>query len=503
MDRRSLRKKNLYNNRDTTPNVTEPGKGGAGKRNRDTGDRQANLDNGGTYQAKEQFNASVPDSQDLQLNPELRTADYRTPPEEVAEEEGGIVQTVLPPAGIARPQFEDEEDENENDPDNPFFGNCQVCSGTLATNLECPSGQARITFGDGSFQDVFTPARIEYGGTVSFNYASGASGSIFTNSCGTPELTSDLGDLSPPIDSAVYGEMIYQQRATSVDIGGASGSQIKEFQIYKNECVVTIVGVADDGTSQQLGTTTCENVDGTYTPFEETFCINVGGHKECGIDPDSLSYQCTVRISEFCTSYNVKWVKQSTGEELFVEECSPVAYQITSEENRDTYKPGPRNEGTGFLVYDSGDPRTFSVNGGESSGDFGYFQIYRDTDDPCAYEVVGVKVTGDKGTFSGAVNTKTYQTFYSGGCGFEVDMTGFANVNYLQIIGADGGVILETTDFNIDSVDGCLVESNSPLTIDQTSNFCRSVEQKLVGRSEKSAPAEDPSAVTVIGLECL
>ena len=495
VDRRSLRKQNQRLNQ-SEPILPEPQKGSIGDRNRDTGKYATNLGNNGTYQVNKIFDASVGSETQVQLNEGTGTADYRSADEEQTIE--AILEARA--VGLGVPDPDGLEDEGDNNPDNPFFGNCGVCNSKSVTRLDCPSGEGRITFADGQIKTFPTPAEIEYGGKVNFSYTNGQTGSLYVNSCADVEVSDDSEDFTTPYNPEVYGKLIYQQKATSW--GAVSG--LKEFQIYQNECAVTVVGVNIDGQRTMITTTTCDEIEETYGVKEPTTCVTAGTSNACGIDPDSLTYDCVVRVYRLCQKYFVRWVNASDGEPQLIESCEQVGYAVTSEIDDTGYKPGARNTGTGFLKYDSGIPRTFIVNaGGESfasGAEYGYFQIYQSVDNPCEYDIVGVKITGDKATFSGATTSKEYKTIYTGGCGFEVVLGDYIAEQILTIYNAEGDVLLETPDFVPSSVEGCEYDTESG----DFSGSCRNTAvNSRVPVFEKTVSADTVGGVGVESVECV
>lgn len=500
VDRRSLRKQNQLQNQ-SDPIPPEESRGSLGDRNPDTGDYATRLDNGGTYQAKKIFKASTGAGQQVQLNEGTGTADYLSVQSEAETLDGALIQGRAVGIGVPEPNI--KEDEGDDNPDNPFFGNCGVCNNRGVTRLDCPSGEGRIAFGDGQTETFPTPAEIEFGGKVNFSYSGGSTGSLYVNSCADVTITSDEEDFTEPYDPTVYGNLLYQKRVTAINLGGTA-TAIKEFQVYQNVCVVTVVTVAPDGTRQAIAVTDCESLEGTYTPYEPTFCVNAGGQRACGVDPESLEYECVVRVYRLCQKYLIKWVNSSDGEPQLIESCDQLGYAITTEESGSGYAPGARPVGTGSLKYDSGIPRSFTVNAGGSllySGDeYGYFQIYQSIDNPCEYDIVGVKITGDKATFSGATTSKDYKTIYTGSCGFEITLNDFITEQLLTVYDFEGKPILETTDFVPSSVVGCEYDPDT----EEFTGSCRNTDiSSRVPVFEKAVSADTVGGVGVESIECI
>lgn len=497
-DRRSLRKLNQLKNQ-PAPIPKKDEKGGLASRDPNTGKRSTDLDNGGTYQAEELFSSSVNQSTQLQLNPRTKTADYESSELDKKRLDSGLIQSKPKLAtGIPSPEIEDEDD-GGNNPDNPFFGNCAVCNGKSSTSLNCVSGSATVNFSDGSIERIKSPAVIEYSARVKFNYSGGGSGSLTVNSCGIPEIAEDKEDDSDPFDPAVYGSIIFARKATSVNLGGSSGSDLKEFQIYQKNCNTTIVGVKDEGQRIVLGYSTCNALEGSYTDSSKT-CITIGVRKACGIDPNSLEYECVTQGFRLCRKYRVSWVSESTGEELYLESCDPIGYAI-SQEPEEPYSVGARSSGGGILAYDSGIPRSFLVNGSLSSGEYGYFQIYQDAGDSCAVEVVGVKLTGDRGAFSGAVLNKEYSTIWSGGCSFDVLLGAFLQDSFLRIHNHEGAIVFETGDFVESSIVGCQYTGGKGDATKFSGN-CRSGSVERVSVFEKAVDSSVVGGADVSSIAC-
>lgn len=452
-DLRKLRKLNQLKNK-ANPIVPEESKGGLGNRDPNTGKRRTKLDNGGTYPATELFNSSVGGDTQVQLNANTKTADYRSRDVEGDRRDEGVLKRKVKVAtGRPNPEIKDETDPDEINPNNPNFGNCEICSGVKATSLNCVTGKAKITFADNRTETIITPAEIEYGAKVVFGYEAGGSGGIYVNACGNVVI--EDGNEPPdidPFDPSIYGKVIYSQNATAIDIGIISGSNLKAFQFYQKNCTVTVVGIDENGNKRVLGATTCSNLDGSYTIATPTNCVIVGNEKRCGVDLNSIQYQCVVRGYRLCQKYRVAWTIFSSGEATFFEDCDPLSYRIVDIEDTGGYSPGARPVGEGVLRYNSGIPKKFTVNGALSSGDYGFFQIYQSTENPCQYEVVGVKVQGDRDVFSGAVSNNEYATIYTGGCGFQIALGDYVSDKALQILDSNGAVIFETFDFIVGSV---------------------------------------------------
>jgi hypothetical protein len=144
------------------------------------------------------------------------------------------------------------------------------------------------------------------------------------------------------------------------------------------------------------------------------------------------------------------------------------------------------------------------VNGTISSGDYGFFQIYQSTENPCQYEVVGVKVQGDRDSFSGAVSASDYATIFAGGCGFEVTLGDYVSDKVLQIFNGNGEVIFETFDFIPESVTGCALGSLNPFSIDPAASVnCRVSELARVPEFEKTVDSGTPGGVGIKSIECI
>lgn len=498
MDRRELRKINQLKNQ-VDPSPEERQQGSLERRDPNTGNYSTNLDDGGSYQARRLFESSVGDRQDVQLNPDTRTADYRSVPPEQESDDAARLDASRAATGIPNPNISDDAGEVS---DNENFGNCGVCNGKSITRINCNSGEAIVTFGDETTERIRTPAELEYGARVNFTRTNGSTGSLYVDSCAQVTIEDDKEDLDPGLGDEVYGTLIYQQRANLVNFGGSTLAGLKEFQFYKNECNVTIVGVTPEGQRQVVAIKACDDLEGTYAAVETQQCVVVGDQKACGIDPNSLTYDCVIRGYRLCQKYRISWVLASTGEETFIEDCDPLGYEIEENPEENFYFPGARNVGTGVLSYDSGIPRTFTVNGTISSGEAGYFQIYQSVNDECSYEVVGVTVAGSTGGFSGAVVTKQYTTLFTGGCGFEITLGAYLSDNFLRIYNYLGEIILETGDFIPSSVQGCLYQGMNGTRAD-IEGSCRASEVQRVEVFEKIVSADNPNGVGVLGIECV
>lgn len=531
-DRRSLRKQNQLQNQPDPSPQSEP-RGSVGRRDRNTGNVSANLDNGGTFQAKPLFKASVGSETEVQLNSRTKTADYKSSEQDKAKESGAKLDKPLPASGRPTPQFE-ELDDSENDPNNPFFGNCGGCNSNGSQRINCASGLTEIEFSDGSTTKVKTPALIEYGVKVKFNYQVPAvpegetpppakNDELYAAGCPNFSIDDGLDDLAEPYPENVYGKLLYQQRASSVALAGATGSGLKEFQIYQNGCTVTVVGITEEGSKSVLGTTQCDELAGTYGVLQDKNCIILGDERRCGVDLDSLEFFCAVRVYRICASYRVQWIKESDGQIAYAQSCDQLGYRVELVEDVEPVNISG-DPLYGRLKYDSGIPRSFVVNGDgylwRSDNEYGYFQIYQDAINPCLYRVVGWKDPQPweisailiDGTIINESNTAgESQVVYAGSCGFEITLGSFVYDTVLRIYNAKGEVAYETSDFVAGSVRGCTYLGkdanqiprfqNNFFPVDNPNNYCRGPETNVL-ILEKKTPTEE-TAILVQGIACV
>lgn len=533
-DRRDLRKQNQALNQSNPSPQAEP-RGSLGRRDPNTGKYNANLDDGGTFQATKQFDSSVRNDTEVQLNQKTKTADYKNIDRDRGSREGIKEEVVKPASGNPTPQFEGLGDE-ENNPDNPYFGNCGGCNNNGSTRIDCASGYARIEFSDGSVDTFKTPALLEYGGKVKFRYKPpegseegtlGAEDEIYTSGCPNFGIDDGLPELEEPYDEAVYGKMIYQQKATSFVFGNIEASNTKELQIYQQGCLARIVAISPEGNRQVAGVTNCEELSGTYVEPEDKSCIQLGDERKCGVDLESLKFFCVIRVYRLCLKYQVRWVKESTGEIVTASSCDQIGYRIELVEDMEPFPLGDSSK-YGRLKYDSGIPREFVVRGGgstwSSGTDYAYFQIYQKSDgfygtESCTYQVVGWKepryegfsffeVINPDGTIadSGVNIAGDSRVVYEGGCGFEIELGNFIADQVLRIYDSQGQQAYETPDFVPGSVQGCLYVDGTGVNASFTSDgsgFCRPGAESKVLEYEKETESSEETQITVTALACI
>lgn len=533
-DRRDLRKQNQLRNQPNPSPQAEP-RGSLGRRDPNTGRYNANLDDGGTFQATRQFDSSVRNDTEVQLNQKTKTADYKKIDRDRGSREGIKEEVVKPASGNPTPQFEGLGDE-ENNPDNPYFGNCGGCNNFGSTRIDCASGYARIEFSDGSVDTFKTPALLEYGAKVKFRYKPsegseegtlGAEDEIYISGCPDFSIDDGLDDLEEPYDEAVYGKMIYQQRADSVSLGGGSASNIKEFQIYQNNCSVKVVAIAQEGGRQIIASTNCENLAGSYSKLEPKDCIQLGEERKCGVDLESLKFFCVIRVYRLCFKYQVRWVKESTGEIVTASSCDQIGYRIESVEDMEPFPLGDSSQ-YGRLKYDSGIPKEFVVRSGGSTWSSGtgyaYFQIYQKSDgfygtESCTYQVVGWKepryegfsffeVINPDGTIvdSGVNIAGDSRVVYEGGCGFEIELGNFIADQVLRIYDSQGQQVYETPDFVPGSVQGCTYLDGTGVNArfrSDASSTCQGDSEEPVLEYEKETESSEETQIAVTALACI
>lgn len=544
-DRRSLRKQNQLQNQPDPSPESEP-RGSVGRRDRNTGNVSANLDNGGTFQAKPLFKSSVGSGTEVQLNSRTKTADYKSSEQDKAKEDGAKTDKPLPASGRPTPQFQDLGDGEDNS-NNPFFGNCGGCNSNGSRRVDCASGLAEIEFSDGGTTKVKTPALIEYGVKVKFSYQVPAvpegetpppakTDELYAAGCPNFSIDDGLDDLTEPYPENVYGNLLYQQRASSVTLAGASGSGLKEFQVYQKNCVVTVVGVTEDGNKSVLGTTQCDELAGTYGALQDKSCIILGDERRCGVDLDSLEFFCVVRVYRICASYRVQWIKESDGQIAYAQSCDQIGYRI-EDEPLESFLLG-RDPLYGILKYSSGIAKNFVVRAGGNSyasgADYGYFQIYQQSSGQidastletigvdCTYSVVAWKeprlqrpfyaIAPDGRIFGEGANivATDSRVVYTGGCGFEIELGSYVAQDFLRIYNAKGEVAYETSDFVAGSVRGCTYLGKDANQIPQfqnnffpagnPNNYCRGPETNVL-ILEKETPTEE-TATLVQGIAC-
>ncbi len=499
MDNKSLRKLNFRKNK-ADPILPSESKGGLGDRDINTGRYGTNLDNGGTYSAKRLFQASTSRNQHVQLNEATRTANYKSNESDVKKAKGGIPssRTVRPATAV----WEIEpNDTGENDTDNPFFGNCNVCQGNVGSQINSNSGKTRITFSDGSTEEIQTPAELEYGAKAKFTRTDGSNGELYANTCASLSVFEGTEDPSDATSDQVYGQLIYSQKARAFSVGDISETDIKEFQFYQDNCTVSIVAIAQNNTRQLIGITTCENLSGAYTPIVDSICVALNNKKACGVIPESIQTFCIIRGYRLCQKHQIKWTELSSGKEVVFEDCEQIGYQIVSEPQDRQYKPSGQQGTSSMLRYDSGIPRKFTVTAGIDSfgsGEYGYFQIYQNPETPCEYQIKGVKVTGAASVFSGAVTTKEYATVYTGACGFKITLGDYLADQFLRIFDEKDNLLIETSDFIPSSVLGSQYLGNGQFTLDPL----RSAEIERVEAFEKESPS-NVEGFGILSIECI
>jgi len=497
MDRKSLRKQNQLQNQ-AKPIVPPEKKGHLESRDINTGKDIARIEDGGSYTVDRLFKASVNQYRQVQLNSATQTADYFSSPQDINRDRHGGRQDVKVAARTATAK---PVTEGEGDPPNPLnesFGSCGVCNGKGPVNIDCKSGNATVIFDNGSQEKIKTPAVIEYGAKVTFKMAaSGKEEELAVNTCGEVRIYEDRSAY-PPFNSA-FGDFIrYEQRASSVSIGGTV-ENIQSFQIYghNDSCESTVVVLDVEDNVRAVADVDCDSLAGSYAAAEDVWCISIGDESKCGIDPDSVTYECTAIGYHLCNLYQVFWTQASTGKEEVYQSCDPIGYELTEE--TDTGFTPSLKDASWPSVYQSGIGKSFTVYGGDypvGSGNYGWFTVARSTSNECLYRIYGFREVVVGVTDPRAINGSVYlpKVFYEGGCGFEVTLGASIMGKVLVIKDADGNVVFQTSDFIEGSVKGCKWGGFDIDAQNVGNDFCRTGTLVPIKEFEKTARADDNEA---------
>lgn len=498
MDRRSLRKLNQSKNH-ADSSLSEDPKGSVTRRDRNTGNREIRLDNGGIVQARPLFHASINTRAKVQLNVDTNTADWKSVNHHLHEQRRRKRRANQWEAeddgrddGNRLPTFIDTTDDDDNNPDNPAIGKCPVCSGNAEKQIDCKGGDAKITFTDNTVEYIQTPAVLTYGARATFEYTDGTLGSIDVDTCANASIDSDIPEtLNRPISG--FGSLMFRKVASAVNIGGISVANIAEFHLYKDGCAVTLVTFTNDGTSTVQGEMECNEAFGTYTELNGKTSLTFGDKTAYDIDPDTVSFDCVIKGYRFCQKYTLTWTGSNQTKEYKIENCTPIGYQLKSA-NQARFTPPARPIAGYSLKFNSGIPRVFTVSDGVNvyPTNKGYFQIYQNNLNQCEYDIVGVEVGNDG---------YTYETIYTGPCGFEITLGGNLSETFLQVFDAFGTLILQTDDYLPGSIRGCEFlggSGNNAAFVGE----CQSAILDRVLVFEKSLIATDNNPIDIADVSC-